>query len=352
MPTLREFFTTEAAELLGQLTQAVQLLDGGGGNASELQRHSKGLRGSAQIAREDRVYRAAMGLEAAARAVAAGALSWSQDMSERIRRTLEDLEALVKGGEPAEVADVRVQRSLERWRDLGIAMPHAAPAAPGAQQLSDATRQFLQFAAHEVAGIIAEMEVSFETLAMDARNRDPLKSVLRRERALLGAARLEEIAVVAEALHATEDITRVIAKLNVAVKDEWLNVFRTARDVLKGALDPLQRGEIPPATPALSTLRVKRQELLDRYGEGEPLSPATGAPVQPATYSPPATDAAPAAAKSEEDVIPVDNLQYTGERALRRALELQPQLAEMVADRPAAREQLDELFDLIRLGIS
>ena len=136
----------------------------------------------------------------------------------------------------------------------------------------------MQFAAHEVAGVVNELEAGLVTLALDARNRDPLKAILRRQRALLGAARLDEIAVVAEALRATEDMTRVIAKLNVPVKEEWLAVFRSARDVLKAAVDPLRRGENPPPNPALSRLRTLRQELLDRYGEGDMLA-VTGAPT-------------------------------------------------------------------------
>ncbi|MGQ0562037.1 MAG: hypothetical protein ACT443_09210, partial [Gemmatimonadota bacterium] len=266
MSTLREFFTTEAAEVLGQLTKLVQRLDAGAGEHAELQRHSRTLRGSAQMAREDRVYRAALGLEAAARQVASGAVQWTEDLSARIRRTLEDIDALVKGGEPDDEADGRVRRTLERWKEAGVPLPEEGMAPQGAAQVSEASRQFRQFAAHEVAGIIAEMEISLETLASDARNRDPLKAILRRQRALLGAARLDEVSVVAEALRATEDMTRVIAKLNAPVKEEWLAVFRAARDVLKAALEPLQKGETPGPTPALSQLRVMRQELLDRYG--------------------------------------------------------------------------------------
>src|SRR5687768_1661331 len=71
MSTLREFFTTEATDVLGALTKLVQRLDGGSADHAALQRHTRELRGSAQMAREDRVYRAAVGLESAARALAA-----------------------------------------------------------------------------------------------------------------------------------------------------------------------------------------------------------------------------------------------------------------------------------------
>ncbi|MGQ0814242.1 MAG: hypothetical protein ACT4O1_07220 [Gemmatimonadota bacterium] len=339
MPTLREFFTNEAADVLAQLGKLVQRLDSGSPDHAELQRHSRALRGSAQMAREDRVYRAAVGLEAAARQVANGALAWGEDLSSRMRRTLEDIDALVQGGDADDAADNRVRRTLERWREVGVPLPDEdAAAQQSAGQVSEASKQFRQFAAHEVAGIIAEMEISLETLAADPRNRDPLKAILRRERALLGAARLDEITVVGEALRATEDMTRVIAKLNVPVKEEWLAVFRAAREALKAALEPLQKGEIPTPTPALSKLRVMRQELLERFGEAAAQSPATAT--------------APAAVPDAEGVIPIEQLQYSGANALRRALELRPQIEQLAGSNAEARESIEEVFDLIRLGIA
>jgi chemotaxis protein histidine kinase CheA len=365
MATLREFFATEAADYLAQLTAAVQELDTGGGDAGELHRHTRALRGSAQMAREERVYHAALGLEAAARSVANGLLNWSEDISTRVRRTLEDIEALIKGGETEESADGRLKRALERWKEAGVEMPAEQPAPT---PVSEASRQFQQFAAHEVSGIVNEMEAGLATLATDPRNRDPLKSILRRQRALLGAARLEEISVVAEALRATEDMTRVIAKLNVPVKEEWLAVFRSARDVLKAAIEPLQRSEAPPPTPALSKLRTLRQELLDRYGEGEAVA-VTGAPTAAATaasagtYTPPVSASTPSGAakpapvaatpkpvRDEDGIVPIDALLYEGPRALQRALELQPALERIAGEDPRAREQVRELFDLIRMA--
>lgn len=356
MPTLREFFTTEAADVLSQLTRLVQKLDAGSTDHASLHKQSRTLRGSAQMAREDRVYRAALGLESAARSVVNGALTWSEDVSARVRRSIEDIEALVKGEEADDAADDRVRRSLERWRAAGVEIPEEDAAARQAQ-VSEASRQFRQFAAHEVAGIIAEMEISLETLASDPRNRDPLKAILRRERALLGAARLNEIGIVAEALRATEDMTRIIAKLNVPVKEEWLAVFRAARDILKAALEPLQRGEVPTATPASSKLRVLRQELMERYGEGDAANATTSPQPPVAASAMTASHAAPAAANTAaaadaDGVVPIEHLQLKGAAALRRALELKAQFDQIAAANPAYRESIDELFDLIKLGLS
>ena len=408
MPTLREYFVSESTEYFAQLAEQLNRLDAGPTDASGLLRAARALRGSAQLAREHRVYKAGLGLEAAARAVSKGGLQWNSDVSGRARRTIEDLQSLVSATEADDAADARVKRVLERWREIGVALPAEGAGAPATER-SAASKQFREFAAHEVAGIAAEIDSSLSQLAHDPRNRDTLKAILRRQRALLGAARLEEIGVVAETLRAVEDLVRVIHKLNVAVKEEWAAVFRAARDVLGASLDPLRQGNDPGATPALSKLRTLRSELLERYGEGEavnvsgapprdpmatPAAPEASAqtaasatqtaPTEPkeAAISPAPTPAAPAPAatpaetaaepaapanegdapmntmqpspapeEANDRVVPIEELCYSGERAIRRAIELRPRLETLAGDDSDARDTVDELFDLLRLGI-
>lgn len=66
-----------------------------------------------------------------------------------------------------------------------------------------------------------------------------------------------------------------------------------------------------------------------------------------------ATDAAAGSpAPPTEDVVPIGQLLYRGDRALERALELRRELEDHVARDEAGREALDELFELIQLGRS
>jgi hypothetical protein len=61
----------------------------------------------------------------------------------------------------------------------------------------------------------------------------------------------------------------------------------------------------------------------------------------------------PAPAITANDVVPIDELLYRGDAALRRAQELRAELERVVpASDRAARESLDELFDLVRLASS
>ncbi|HSJ09634.1 MAG TPA: hypothetical protein VK928_06950, partial [Longimicrobiales bacterium] len=250
MATLSEYFDTEAKQFVQQLDQALQKLPLP--DAAELHRTVRGLRGTAQMAREERVFRAISAFESVTRALATNALTWSEDVARRAGDTLADVRALVERAEDDDALEARADASVDRWMDSGVVTPFAAAESPGP---GSASREFREYAAHEVAGIADALDRGVQQLAAVPMDREPLKMILRRQRALLGAARLDEVPVVAEILRAIEDLTRVIAKLDVGVKQEWLDIYRVAREGLKAAIEPLQRDEDPGPSHALSRLR-------------------------------------------------------------------------------------------------
>ncbi|CAN5743144.1 hypothetical protein BH23GEM9_BH23GEM9_10960 [soil metagenome] len=289
MVTLSEYFETEAREAIAQIVHAADVevdpdagagdetgeyTDAGTVDAGTVYRAARTLRGTAQMAREERVQRVANALETAMKAVTAGDVVWSAAMRNAVRASVADLNALLQRAEPDDLLDERVQASVERWHRIADVPPERSENA--AQQPAGETgdREFRQFAAREVAGIADALERGIQQLAAAPMDREALKVILRRQRALLGARRLDEIPVVAEILRAVEDLTRVVAKLDVGVKQEWLDVYRVARDGLRAALEALQRDENPASTNAASRLRHMREELLERYGTGEAVSAA------------------------------------------------------------------------------
>ena len=60
-----------------------------------------------------------------------------------------------------------------------------------------------------------------------------------------------------------------------------------------------------------------------------------------------ASSAAPPPEAGQEDAVPVEELLYRGEAAIRRAHELRPTLERAIAGDPAARDALEELYDLL-----
>ena len=373
MPTVREFFAREAGDFLDRLDRVVEGMDAGSVSPAELHRVSRALRGSAQMAREDGIAQVAAALEGLARALADGHVRWTPDLSGRVRDTLRDVRGLLKG----ESDGTRVKNAVARLAGVAAALSRGSPASRPAAV--DAERQFREFAARETAAVLAAVESALQAIATNPTDREPLKAVLRRQRALMGAARLPSIPLLAEVLTAIDEITRMVARLDVTVKDEWLEGYRSARDVLGTLASALQRGTEPVLTSALARLRTVRQELNDRHGGEEPMrqppvftpedaatmaasaaaapapsAPATTAgaggahPAAPAT--PPRAPAVPARPPVAE-VHSIDEFLYRGERALGRAIELRPELERaLVAGDARAHELLAELFDLIELA--
>jgi chemotaxis protein histidine kinase CheA len=355
MPTLSQYFEAETRDLLGQLQRELQST---APDTSLLYRAARAVRGTAQMARADRMQRAAVAFEAALRDLAGERVAWSAEFAQRARDSVEDLFDMLRLSHDDPAQDDLLVRILERWPDMA-----SAPVEAAAETRADIA-EFRRFAAREIDAVASALDAALHQLAATPMDREPLKVVLRRQRALLGSARLDSVPVVAEILRAVEDLTRVVAKLDVGVKQEWLDIYRVARDGLRAAVEPLEGDEDPPSSHAVSRLRHIRNELLERYGAAET-----------ASFQEPADDTAvsdeevlelsdgqivaegaasgfdePAAAGSTEPVA-IDQFLYDREAALRRALELRPLMERAVTDDAQAREAADELFDLIAIAL-
>lgn len=354
-PAIHAFFQEESRAYVQRITSLLAeddaLVD-----AETLLDHTRALRGTAQLGRDAQVLRAARLLEGAAHALLEGTLTWSSDVRERFELTLGDVQVALAGTEEPAGIERRLDAASDRWRALDVRpwMPAAEADAATERPVDLDDEPFLSFAAGEIDGIVTVLRDSLDALAENGMDRDAMTSVLRRQRALLGAARLDELPAVAETLRAVEDVSRIIARMNIAIKDEWLDVFRCAKVVLEASAEPLARGDDPPHTPALSRLRTYRQELVERYGTADD-TPATTLLEEAATTPDAAVPAAsrdePAATRTEATSIDIQNLVYTGEAALRRALDLRARLERAVENDPDALALVDEVFDLIRLGL-
>jgi chemotaxis protein histidine kinase CheA len=339
MTTLSQYFEAEAHDSLSQLQHELQESVP---DIERMHRAARTLRGTAQLAREQDIASAAAALEAGLRAAARGS-GWSDDLARRVRDTVDDLQALIGRDEDGDAAGEHVRRAKERWNDGGQAAAAASYSAASASGLTE----FRQFVAREADAVAGALDVALKELAAAPMDREPLKHVLRRQAALLGSARLDEVPVVAEILRALEDLTRVVAKLDVGVKQEWLDIYRIARDGLRSAVDQLARDADPAPSNAVSRLRHIRHELIERYGSGENAEFASPAPAE----EPVLELAADTIVEDEGVELPVEALLYDRETALRRALELNDVIVRATAADPQARDAAEELFDLIRLAL-
>lgn len=446
MSTVREFFAAEAAECLAGLEAALAAANEATIDAYVLLRHCRTLRGSAQLAREEHVALVARTLEAVARALVSRVIAWDPDLKSRATATLADLQALIGGGLSGGDAEAVAVAAVKRWATSPVRIPglpeppRRAPTTPAPSAEGGApSAEFLDFAAREVAAILAEVEAALPVLQSAPTDREPLKKILRRQRALYGAAALRTMPAVAEALTALDSICRLIARHDAPVTGDWFAFFTVAREVLAEAAALLTLGINPATVKDLQHLRSSRDALTERYGAAAPPPPPPAvpedAPVEVLNYfrgeagalldriermarelttAPPqrsqelrtelgvaltalrdtaatfgfadvaravdaglggiwaspafevlgrvaelrAIVAANAAGNDAghdpeaEPVVDIETLCYRGEAALRRALELRPAIERAVRGDPTATAVVDELFDLIRLGLS
>src|SRR5512140_2208701 len=149
MATVRDFFAREAGDCLDRLDRVVEGMDDGGVSAAELYRNARALRGSAQMAREDAFTRVAVALEGVSRSLNEKQVSWSPDLSGRVRDTLRELRTLLKA--EAEDASPIADAAVARLSSIGSA-PRQAPSA------ADPANAFRDFAARESAGVLGYVE--------------------------------------------------------------------------------------------------------------------------------------------------------------------------------------------------
>ncbi len=263
MTSVREHFEREAAEYLDRLEAQIAA---GTPDVEQLRRHSRGLRGEAQMAREDRVQEVAASLESAVRAFATGSLGWSGDVRERASRTLDDIRFLIAADEtPAELEE-RVARAVERWKEVGIGP--AVPGSAGAADVRPQLDEFSRFASVELGAIVAELDGAFARLDVEPGAREPITAVLRRQRALLGAAHVDRLGPAAGTLRALDQVGRVAAAPGSRIPDAELRTFlQAARDALSAALAVVGRGDTPGDDPAFDRLADARRRVLPSYDE-------------------------------------------------------------------------------------
>ncbi len=127
----------------------------------------------------------------------------------------------------------------------------------------------------------------------------------------------------------------VLAEVDIATSYLTLEQLIAERGLPMGTLGELIAGGVGAATPS---------------------GPVAGAEPAPRTTVPRSMAPAPAGvpvslAPEEAGVVPVQSLVYRGESALRRALELKSQLAAAQSDSARLQALLNEVFELVELGL-
>ena len=241
-----DFFALEAGECLDQLERLVS--QPGPPPAEDFLRSARVLRGSALMASQTQIARAAAGLEALARAHRDRKLEWDVATGEQAAQAVEEFRLLVR--RVREWSDADTTRTTRLARELeGLAggtggeltEPHITEAAR--PELHTGVRAFV---AREGALIASALDRAARSLRTAPGDREPLYNVIRRMQSLRGLAELGDLSPLPEILDGIElavgDLTRLFAPppdVDKVMECAGQALTRISRDVAEvGRPDP------------------------------------------------------------------------------------------------------------------
>lgn len=243
---MAEYFAMEAGEYLERLSALVS--KDAPPAAEELVRFSRALRGSALMANQPLIARAAAGLEGVAKAYREGKRPWDSTLRERVLSAVTETRALVKtSGHWDEEATERAERLAADLESLGgvasPGRPRQTPVPSGAPGTDAGVRAFV---AREGALTASALDRAARALRTTPDGHEPLYAVLRRLQSLRGLAALTDLAPLPDML---ESVERAVGELTrmFAPPPQVADVFEAAAQALaRAAKDVAASGRPAP----------------------------------------------------------------------------------------------------------
>ena len=203
---MSDFFALEAGEYLDRLDALLQPPTPPA--ADELVRLARALRGSALMASQQGIARAAMGLEALARGVREGRRPWDAATKQITTRAIDDLKIFVRKAASWTEADTAKAEALaSQLEQLGGRASGQVRAAE-ALGLDAGARAFV---AREGAAIASALDRAGRALRANPLAHDPLQLVLKALQPLRGLAALNDLPPLPDLL---EGIEQTIGEVN------------------------------------------------------------------------------------------------------------------------------------------
>ena len=203
---MADFFALEAGEYLDRLDALLQAPATPA--AEELVRLARALRGSALMASQQPIARAAMGLEALARGLREGRRQWDPATKQIATRAVDDLKIFVRRAATWTEADTAKAEALGSQLEQLGGRPSGQVRAAEAMGLDAGARAFV---AREGAAIASSLDRAARALRTNPMAHDPLQHVLKTLQPLRGLAALNDLPPLPDLL---EGIERAIGELN------------------------------------------------------------------------------------------------------------------------------------------
>jgi chemotaxis protein histidine kinase CheA len=216
---LADFFGLEAGEYLERLDALLGRPDAAT-LGEEFVRLARALRGSALMANQQPIARAAQGLELLARAVREGRRPWDDDTKHLAVRAVDDLKIFVRRAPAWTEADTTKADAMAEQLERLTGRAAAAPRGTEPLALDAGARAFV---AREGAAIASSLDRAAQALRQNPLAHDPLQQVLRALQPLRGLAALTDLPPLPDLLEGIErtigDLSRVTGTPPAAAPD-------------------------------------------------------------------------------------------------------------------------------------
>ncbi len=282
-----DFFALEAGECLDRLEKLAGRDEPP--PAEDFLRASRVLRGSALMASQQPIARAAGGLESVARALREGRRAWDPPCKEQVAQAIEELRLLVRRVRQWDDGDTvragRLALSLETLAGRAGTEPGERRSEGG--ELNAGVRAFV---GREGAMIASALDRAARALQVAPGEREPLYTVIRRMQSLRGLAELGDLVPLPEILDGVElavgDLTRLFAPppgVHEVMAAGAVALTRLSRDIAEhGRPDPEAEEARLFTDLLLRAFAVERDvvpiETLYHEGDPAPLTPPPGQP--------------------------------------------------------------------------
>lgn len=236
-----DFFALEAGESLDRLETLVN--SGTPPPPDEFLRVARVLRGSALMAAQTPIAKAAGALEAVARSHRDNAMPWDPATREQLAQAIEEFRLLIRRTREWNDADTARAARLTGALESRLGKSSSTPAREAPQELHAGVRAFV---AREGALIASALDRACRALRASPLDREPLYNVVRRMQSLRGLAELSELPPLPDILDGIElaigDLTRLFAPppgVDAVMEAAAQALTRISRDVAeRGRPDP------------------------------------------------------------------------------------------------------------------
>jgi hypothetical protein len=288
---MSDFFALEAGEYLDRLDAVLQ------GDvppaADEFVRLARALRGSALMASQQPIARAASGVEALARAVREGRRSWDAATKQIAIRAVDDLKIFVRRAQTWTDADTAKAEALAAQLEQLAGRPSAQVRAAEALGLDAGARAFV---AREGAAIASSLDRAAQVLRSNPLAHDPLQHVLKALQPLRGLAALNDLPPLPDLLEGIERAIGELGRTTTAPPALVGDLFQHAAvAIAQAARQVADRGRPDPESAEFRKFAALQMQFMESepdvvpvetlfYGDGAPDVVRRGTPAaRPAT---------------------------------------------------------------------